>query len=406
MTVTPMRQPPNSEFITLVAILLSMVAFATDSMLPAFPAIGADLGLDEINNAQMVIILFIGGTGVGQLIMGPLSDSFGRKPVILIGIVVFIIASFWSTTTDSFPGLLLSRFVQGLGVSAPRTVTHAMVRDRFSGRHMARVISLAMMLFVLVPAIAPLIGQAIMLAFGWRYIFVSFQLLAFVILMWLFLRQPETHPPAVRTPFRAGAIGRAALEVFAHRAVVTYTISLSLGLACIFSYLVSAQQVYVDWLGAGERFPLYFALVAVISGSASFLNASLVLRLGMWALSTTGFLAICLMSIVCALIIAADLLSAGHLLWLFVAWSAGMFFLLGLCLANLNALALEPMGHIAGLASSVIGAASTLLCTLLAIPVGQHFDGTGIPLILGVALYAGLAFLANLSIRSRRTGQS
>ncbi len=401
-----MRQPPNAEFIALVALLLSMVAYATDSMLPAFPSIGADFGLDEINNAQLIIIVFIAGTGFGQVLMGPLSDSYGRKTIILAGMLIFILASFWSFATDSFLSLLLSRFVQGIGVSAPRTVTHAMVRDRFSGRHMARIISFAMMLFVLVPAIAPLVGQSIMLALGWRAIFVSFQLLALLCLIWLFLRQPETHPPARRTPFRAGIIARAACEVFAHRTVVTYTLSLSLGLACIFSYLVSAQQVYVDWLGAGERFPLYMALVAALSGSASFLNANLVLRLGMWVLSTTGFLSICLVSILVTLVVATDLLTTQALLWLFIAWSAGMFFMLGLCLANLNALALEPMGHIAGLASAIIGSISTLLCTLLAIPVGQLFNGTGIPLFLGIALYAGLGFLANLSAHSGRQHQS
>ncbi len=406
MKQRPVRQPPNAEFITLVAMLLSLVAFATDSMLPAFPAIGADFDLGDINNAQMIIILFIAGTGVGQLIMGPLSDSFGRKPVILAGIMLFALASYWSYATDSYPELLLARFVQGIGVSAPRTVTHAMVRDRFSGRSMARILSLAMMLFVLVPAIAPLIGQTIMLAFGWRYIFVSFQLLAVGILIWLLLRQPETHPPDRRTPFRMKAMGHALAKVMTHRVVVTYTLSLSLALACIFSYLVSAQQAYVDWLDTGERFPLYFAIVAVVSGSASFLNARLVMRLGMWTLSTTGFLAISLMSIICAGVIAADLLAGSHLLWLFVAWSAGMFFLLGLCMANLNALALEPMGQIAGLAASVIGAVSTLICTLLAIPIGQLFNGTGIPLMLGVAVYAGLAFLANLSTRLSQSGQS
>ena len=396
------KQPPYYEFVALIALLWSMVAFATDAMLPAFPAIGEELGLVDINHAQLVIILFVAGTGMGQLIMGPLSDSFGRKPITYIGIIMFAMASGWSFFTESFYGLLISRFVQGLGISAPRTVTQALIRDLYTGRSMARVISLAMMLFVLVPAVAPFIGQTIMLSFGWRFIFVAFQIMALIALVWFMIRQPETHPPSKRTKFRPGTIAKSALEVFSNPRVIICTISLALGFTCIFAYLVSAQQVYVTWLGAGHDFPLYFAIVAIFSGSASFLNAALVLRLGMWALSTFGYLAICLISLVCSIIILVGNLPDPWLLWLFIAWSAGMFFLLGLCLANLNALALEPMGHIAGMAASIIGAASTLACVVLAIPIGQLFDGTGLPLIFGVALCSGAAFVANLALKLDR----
>lgn len=394
------RQLSTYEFVALVALLFSMVAFATDAMLPSLPEIGADLGLARINHAQLVVIVFVVGTGIGQLITGPLSDAFGRKPVIICGLILFILACIWAQLADTFMSLLLARFVQGLGVSAPRTVTIAMVRDLHSGRTMARVISFAMVLFVLVPAVAPYIGQTLMLAFGWRFIFVAFQITAFIALAWLSFRQPETHPGDRRTQFRASSIVSAAIEVFTNRRVVTCMASLSLAFTCIFAYLVSAQQAYVTWLGAGHDFPFYFAIVAIISGSASFLNAFLVVRLGMWALSTVGMLAIFLISVAMASMIRLDLIPADNLLWAFVAWSTGMFFLLGLCLANLNAMALEPMGHIAGMASSVIGAVSTLLCVILAVPIGQMFDGTGLPLISGVALCSGVAFLANLSIYS------
>lgn len=396
------KQPPYYEFVALIALLWSMVAFATDAMLPSFPAIGEDLGLVDINHAQLVIILFVAGTGMGQVVMGPLSDSFGRKPITYIGIIMFAIASGWSFYTESFYGLLISRFVQGLGISAPRTVTQALIRDLYTGRSMARVISLAMMLFVLVPAVAPFIGQTIMLSFGWRFIFVSFQILALIALVWFMIRQPETHPPSKRTRFRPAVIAKSALEVFSNPRVIICTISLSLGFTCIFSYLVSAQQVYVTWLGAGHDFPLYFAIVAIFSGSASFLNATLVLRLGMWALSTFGYLAIFLLSLGCAIIVLTSNLPDQWLLWLFIAWSASMFFLLGLCLANLNALALEPMGHIAGMAASIIGAASTLACVVLAIPIGQLFDGTGLPLIFSVALCSGFAFVSNMALKLDR----
>jgi len=396
------KQPPYYEFVAMIALLWSLVAFATDAVLPSFPAIGSEFGLLDINNTQLVIIVFVAGTGIGQLIMGPLSDSFGRKPITNLGIILFVLASGWSFFTDSFYGLLLSRFVQGLGISAPRTVTQALIRDLYKGRDMARVISLSMMLFVLVPAVAPFIGQTIMLSLGWRFIFVSFQIVALVALVWFMIRQPETHLPHQRIKFRTANIAKSVVEVFSFPRVIICTISLALGLTCIFSYLVSAQQIYVVWLDTGHDFPLYFAIVALISGSASFLNAALVLRLGMWALSTFGYFAICMLSLVCSFIIITGNLPIHWLLWLFIAWSASMFFLLGLCLANLTALALEPMGHIAGIAASIIGAVSTLICVVLSIPIGQLFDGTGLPLILGVALCSSGAFIANLTLRLNR----
>ncbi|MDE2914944.1 MAG: multidrug effflux MFS transporter [Paracoccaceae bacterium] len=392
------RSPSLREFIALIALLFSMVAFAIDSMLPSLPEISAELGLANVNRAQLVIIVFVFGTGFGQLLAGPLSDSFGRKPVITIGLGIFLLASLWAFLASSFESLLMARFVQGLGIAAPRTVTHAMVRDLHSGRHMARVVSFAMMLFVLVPAVAPYIGQTIMLAFGWRYIFVAFQIGALIAITWLAVRQPETLPPDKRTPFRGKVIVSACREVFTNRKVVTCTLGMTLGYTCIFAYLVSAQQVYVVWLDAGYDFPLYFALTAILAGGASFLNAVLVMRLGMLWLATFGYLAIFLLSIAFGVVILSETFGLPTLLWLFVGWSTAMFFLLGLCLANQNALALEPMGHIAGMASAIVGSAASLLCVVFAIPIGQLFDGTGLPLVTGVGICSVAALGLNLSI--------
>lgn len=393
------RNPSRQEFIALVALLFSMVAFATDAMLPSLAEISTDLALENVNHAQLVITVFVLGTGMGQLVTGPLSDSFGRKMVICLGIVIFLFASLWAFFATSMTELMIARFVQGLGVSAPRTVTHALVRDLYSGRQMARIVSFAMMLFVLVPAVAPLIGQTIMLALGWRYIFAAFQIVAVIAIAWLYFRQPETHSPDKRRPFRPREIMHAAQEVVTNRRVVISMGSLSLGLACIFSYLLSAQQIYVVWLKAGHDFPLYFALTAIIAGSASFLNAFLVVRVGMLWLSTIGYAAIFVSSLGFGAVVALELVGLPNLLWLFVAWSTAMFFLLGLCIANLNALALEPMGHVAGMASAVIGSIATVVCIVLAFPVGQMFDGTGLPLVVGVALCAGTACLMNLLMR-------
>ena len=393
------RNPSRNEFIALVALLFSMVAFATDAMLPSLAEISTDLALVNVNHAQMVITVFVLGTGIGQLVAGPLSDSFGRKTIICLGIAIFLLASLWAFFATSMTELMIARFVQGLGVSAPRTVTHALVRDLFSGRHMARIVSFAMMLFVLVPAVAPAVGQAIMLTLGWRYIFVAFQIVAVIAIAWFYFRQPETLSPDRRRPFRPREIMHAARDVMTNWRVVISMGSLSLGYTCIFAYLVSAQQVYVVWLNAGHDFPLYFALTAIIAGSASFLNAFLVMRFGMLWLSTIGYAAIFVLSAGFGAIIAQETVDLPYLLWLFVAWSTAMFFLLGLCLANLNALALEPLGHIAGMASAVIGSIATLVCIVLAVPIGQMFDGTGLPLVAGVALSACTACFLNLLMR-------
>ncbi|MFT5007133.1 MAG: DHA1 family bicyclomycin/chloramphenicol resistance-like MFS transporter, partial [Paracoccaceae bacterium] len=248
---------PFIEFIVLIAVMFAMIAFGSDAMLPAFPQIGADLGLTDINRAQLVITIFLLGTGLGQLFTGPLSDAVGRKPVILGGLLVYMAACVMAIYAQTLETLLIARFIQGLGVSGPRTVTIAMVRDLYAGRHMAQVMSLAMVLFVLVPAVAPLIGQTLTNSFGWRSIFTAFILFAVFGFLWLGIRQPETHAPEKRRPLRWQAYTLSLCEVCSSRVVMTYTVTLAFGYGSLFAYLSSAQQIFVDTLGAGANFPLY-----------------------------------------------------------------------------------------------------------------------------------------------------
>ena len=390
------KKLPFAEFVLLTAFLFSLIAFGTDAMLPAFDSIAIDLNTDSVNRVQLIVASFFLGTGFGQLVCGPLSDAIGRKPVLLGGIGVFIATSFWAATIGSLEMLLVARFIQGLGISAPRTVGLAMVRDLYAGRQMARVVSLAMMMFVLVPAVAPLIGQGIMLAFGWRSIFLSFVFLGGFVALWLWIRQEETLVPEKRKPFRFSVLTEALKEVLASKRVMVSLLVLCFAYALIFSYITSAQQVFVDWLGAGTKFPFYFALIAVFSGTASALNAALVVRLGMWLLSTVGLAIICGCSMVVGALIWTEIVSGDALLILFIGWSMMMFFVSGLVFSNVNALAMEPMGHIAGTASAIIGSVSTLGSMLLAVPIGQMYNGTGLPLIFGVGICAGIAFLVNL----------
>jgi DHA1 family bicyclomycin/chloramphenicol resistance-like MFS transporter len=292
--------------------------------------------------------------------------------------------------------MLMARFVQGLGISAPRTVGMAMTRDLYAGRQMARVVSLAMMMFVLVPAVAPLIGQGIMHTLGWRAIFLTFVLIGFLAGVWLWLRQMETLPPGKRRPFRASVLLSALGEIRQSRRVMVSTLVISLSITVIFSYITSAQQVYVDWLGAGDRFPVYFGLVALVSGGASALNAALVMRFGMWKLSTTGLGIISGGSLAAGTLISLGFIQGDALLVFFVGWSMMLFFVSGLVFANMNALAMEPMGHIAGTASAIIGSISTVAGIIIVVPIGQMYNGTGLPLIFGIALFSGLGCLVNM----------
>lgn len=388
---------PFVEFIVLVAVMFSMIAFAIDSMLPAFPEIARDLDLADLNRAQLVITTFFLGTGFGQLLCGPLSDSVGRKPVIMGGVALFVAACIGAYYSQSLEMLLVMRFVQGLGVSAPRTVTLALVRDLYSGRIMAQVMSMSMVLFVLVPAVAPLVGQTIMQAYGWRSIFLAFIIFAFIGALWMGLRQPETLAPERRRPMRRAAYIAAIKEVTASRIVMTYTAVLACGFGSIFAYLSSAQQIYVGVFGVGDDFPYYFAVIALISGISGFINASLVTRLGMRLLASAAFGMMVFVTGLFILILAFRDLSPGALFWLFLVWSTLSFFVPGLTFGNLNSLAMEPMGHIAGMAAAIMGALSTLAGFLIAVPIGLAFDGTLMPMLIGMGLCNGIAFALMLS---------
>ncbi len=383
------------EFIVLMAFMFSLIAYATDAMLPAFEQIAEDLQTANVSRVQLIIATFFMGTGIGQLLAGPLSDTLGRKPVILGGIGIFVAASIWAWLTSSIEMLLVARFVQGLGISAPRTVGMAMVRDQYSGRQMARVVSFAMMLFVLVPGVAPLFGQFLMINFGWRSIFLSCVVLGALVSLWLWTRQEETLGVEKRKSFRWRVLIDGWYEMRKSKRAMMSMFVLCFAYSLIFAYISSAQQVFVDWLGAGEAFPLYFGVIAVLSGFAGALNAVLVVRLGMWLLSTVGMLIVFICSMGVGGAIWGGLVPEQMLLSVFVGWSIMMFFVSGLVFTNLNAMAMEPMGHIAGTASALIGAISTIGSMVLVIPIGQMYNGTGLPLIFGVGFCAGMGFLLN-----------
>ena len=365
-------------------------------MLPALGIIAADLKLQTENHAQLIITVFLLGTGLGQLISGPISDTYGRKIVLCTGISLFILASIAAIITSDFLTLLIVRFIQGLGISAPRSVGIALVRDIYKGRQMARVMSMAMMIFVVAPAVAPLLGQSIMLAFGWRMIFVFLILVSCICFLWLMIRQEETLTDENRRAFKVALIIDGYKEVFTNKRVMISMLSVSMVYGALFSYLSMVQQIFSIWLDAEARFPFYFMITAFFGAASNAVNAHYVERYGMWFISSLAMVGNIIAALVFALLIITNILPDQWLLPAFVIWSSIFFFCNVMCFGNLNSLAMEPVGHIAGLAASIIGSTSTVISVLIAIPVGMMFNGTGLPLIMATAVLFSVAMFIHI----------
>lgn len=390
-----MGQP---EFIAMIAMLFATIAFSIDSMLPALPTIAAELTPAAPNRAQLIITSFVLGMGLGTLIAGPLSDSFGRRRVIVFGVALYCVAAGVAYFAPTLETVLMARVVQGLGAAAPRVVSLALVRDLYKGREMARVVSFAMMIFTLVPAVAPLVGNGIILALGWRALFLAFVCFAAVAVVWLMSRQPETLTAENRRPFRAAPVLSALREVLSHRTIVTTIAVQTFIFAALFGTLSTTQPIFEGVFHRAESFPLWFAFVAICAGMASPVNAALVGRFGMRYLITFTLAAQILLSGAMVLITVSGLLPEALAFPAFLLWLIGIFAMAGMTLGNLNALALEPVGHIAGMAASVTGAIATVLAVALAAPLGLAYDGTYIPITLGVAVMSVLALGLMLSI--------
>lgn len=384
---------PRKEFIALMAMLAATVAVSIDAMLPALPQIGAELTPENLNQAQLILTMFVLGMGLGTFFTGPLSDTFGRKPVMLWGAALYTVSAYIASTAQTLEVLLIARVFQGLGAAGPRVVAMAVVRDLYMGRGMAQIVSFIMIIFTLVPAIAPLLGSFVIDAYSWRAVFYGFMLFSLVSALWLALRLPETHPLERRRSFRFHALRGAVVEMFQHPVVRLSIAVQALCFAMLFSMLSSVQQIYDITFDRADTFALWFGAVAVVAGSSGFLNASLVMRLGMMFLVRAMLLA--QVGLSAGMILAAYAAATGHIsttlfFGCFVLWQVSVFFQAGMTLGNLAAIAQEPMGHIAGMAASVIGAVATVVGVTLAIPVGLLFDGTPVPLAVSIFLEAAV----------------
>jgi len=391
--------PSFAEFVIIISLMMSLTALSIDAMLPALPQIGGELQVQSANGPQLVVSALFLGLALGQLFFGPLSDSTGRKPAIYSGLSLFVVGSLISVFAVNFPMMLAGRLVQGAGVSAPRAVGLALVRDRYEGRAMAQVMSFVMTVFILVPMIAPTLGQALLFVAGWRSIFGVFILLALITLLWFALRMPETLALEDRASFSLRRILSATREIFHIRPAIGYTVTAGLISGAHLGYLSSAQQIFQEQYQLGELFPIVFAIIAFAIGFASFLNARLVMRFGMRLLVRRSLIVIIGLSIV-ALGIA--LFTRGQPpLWLLMIYLMLTFFCVGILFGNQNALAMEPLGRIAGIGAAVVGALSTFLSVPAGTMIGQSYNGTIIPLVAGIAILASVSLLVVRWIEQR-----
>lgn len=381
-----------SEFVALMATLTALVAVSVDMILPALPAIGTSLAVEHPNDNQLVIAFLFLGFGLGQMFYGPLSDSTGRKPAVYLGLGCYLGGCLLALFSSNFSMMLAGRFLQGLGVAGPRTITIALVRDRFEGREMARVMSFVMTIFILVPVIAPSLGQVVIALWGWRMIFAIYLAMGLAVGTWFALRQEETLKDERRIPFTLARMTAAIRGVVTTRLALGYTVATGFVFGAFMGWLNSAQQILQEQYDLGMRFPLYFALLAVSVGGASFLNASLVMRHGMRLLSTRSLTTVWGVSVG---FLGISFFLGGHPpLWAMMAYLLLSFFCIGLLFSNLNAMAMQPLGHVAGTGAAVVGALATLMSLVFGTVIGQSYDGTVLPLVAGFALLSTFARVA------------
>jgi MFS transporter, DHA1 family, multidrug resistance protein len=389
------------EFIGLMAMLFATVAFAIDSMLPAMPDIAAAFTPNDPDRAGLVITSFVFGMGLGTFFAGPLADRFGRKATILCGLGLFMAGSVLAANAWSLNSLLAARVIMGLGAAAPRVASMALVRDMFAGREMAQIMSFVMMVFMIVPAAAPAVGAVVIASYGWRGVFWTFLIFAFAAGLWLFLRQPETLTAANRRPLRMGTLLASTGIVLTNRIALMSIAAQSMVFGCLFGTLSSIQPMFAKTFGMNDSFPAWFALIALFSACASLTNALLVRRLGMLRVIVSVFAVMIVLSLGMVLLTYGITPAPAVYFAAFFIWITGIFAMAGMTVGNLNAMAMEPMGAIAGLAASVILAVPTILGTLIAAPLGLAFDGTPGPLAIGVAVCASVALTLSPLMRAR-----
>ena len=384
------------EFVGLVAALMAINALGIDSMLPALPEIGRALGIAGENRRQWIIAAYMLGFGGAQLVYGPLADRYGRKPVLMVSMMLFALMSIVAGFADSFETMIAARFLEGCAAASSRVLSVSIVRDCYSGRQMARVMSLSYIMFLAVPIVAPSLGQLIMLLAPWQGIFMFLATFGGSVAIWAALRLPETLRAEDRHPISIPALAAAVKLALTNRYSLGYTLASTCLFGSLLGFINSVQQIFTDIFHEPRLFPLIFAAIASMMGVASFTNSRIVERLGTRRVSHTaliGFIAI-------AAIRLAVSASGHETIWSFAILQAAMMGCFGLAGSNFGSMSMEPLGHIAGTGSSLQGFISTVGGALLGIAIGQSFDGTTVPVTLGFLLL-GLSALVIVLVTER-----
>ena len=390
------QQELKIEFVILMAALMSTVALTIDALLPALPDIGASLGVVNSNDNQLLITMIFLGLGFGQLIFGPLSDSFGRKPIVYAGFVMFIIASIICVTTKSFEIMILGRVLQGIGLSSPRTIAIAMIRDSYSGDYMAKILSIVVMVFILVPVIAPALGQLLWNLYGWESIFYVNLLFGTLVMIWFWRRQPETLMKKNRIKYSPRIFIDGTKEFLKYKDAIAYTFVSGFITGSFMVYLSTSQQIFEQQYNMADMFPYIFASLAISVGLATFMNSRLVVKYGMWRIAFTAAIAYVIISLLYIILYRSGVNPSIEVL---VGFFAMQFFAIGFLFGNLRALAMEPLGHIAGIGAAINGFVSTVMAVPIANYIGSYVTDSVLPLFIGFSVFGILSLLIFVLLR-------
>jgi len=384
------QRPSQFEFVTLMASLMSIVALAIDALLPALDYIGFSIGTTKSSDTQLLITMIFLGLGIGPLLFGPISDSLGRKPVVYMGFGVFIIASLICIYSESLFWMVLGRILQGVGLSAPRTIAIAMVRDSYSGDYMARIMSFITVVFILVPIVAPAMGKFVLDHYNWQAIFYIQLIFSILVSWWFWKRQPETLPEVKRVKFSGHIFMDGLKELIKYKKTIGYTLVSGFVTGSFMVYLSASQQIFHTQYGLKEEFPFIFAGLAISIGSATFLNGTLVVKYGMERiinLSVLSFFSISLLY----LILFYN--TENPSVFVLLAFFAMQFFSIGFLFGNLRAMAMQPIGHIAGIGAAITGFLSTMMAVPISIYIGRFVDQRALPLFIGFLICSFLSIL-------------
>ncbi|OEJ98485.1 MFS transporter [Flavivirga aquatica] len=378
------------EFVALMASLMSLVALSIDALLPALSDIGHHLSVTNPNDNQLLITMIFLGLGCGQLIFGPLSDSFGRKPIVYIGFFTFVIATFICVTTKSFEMMILGRVVQGIGLSASRSICISIIRDSYSGNYMAKILSIVVMFFILVPVVAPAFGQFLINYYDWKSVFYANLIFGFLVMIWFWLRQPETLPKENRIKFTRHIFIDGTKEFFKYKEAVIFTFISGFITGSFMVYLSTAQQIFQEQYQMADMFPYIFASLAISIGLATFFNSQFVVKYGMMRIAYISTIAYVLISVIYILLFWSG--NNPHVIIL-ISFFALQFFAVGFLFGNLRALAMQPLGHIAGIGAAINGFISTVMAVPIANYIGSFVNTSVLPLFIGFSFFGILSLL-------------